>query len=209
MTAIYHITHVDNLRDILHHGGLYSDAERTRRSMKPVCIAYTEIKDRRSRKKVDLPGGMTLDEYVPFYFSNRSPMLYAIHTKSVPGYSHGDSEIIYLVSSAERVSASDRGWCFSDGHAIMEMTEFYCSLDKLCMVDWDIIDNWSWGDRPDDPDRKRRKQAEFLVSGFFPWELVDRIGVKDKIMLEKVNELLASAPCRPDVSIESDWYYQD
>lgn len=134
-------------------------------------------------------------------------MLYAIHRNRVPGYSHGDRKIIYLVSSVERVAASGRGWCFSDGHAIMEMTDFYDSTDKLCMVDWEVIESRSWGDRPDDPDRKRRKQAEFLVSGFFPWELVDKIGVYDEITQANVNELLALVPSKPEVSIESDWYY--
>ena len=81
MTAIYHITHIDNLLRIIQAGGLWCDAECTQQGIQPVGIAYANLKDRRSRTRVPELGGVLAD-YVPFYFANRSPMLGAIHTRS-------------------------------------------------------------------------------------------------------------------------------
>ncbi|UTW68357.1 DUF4433 domain-containing protein [Anaerobacillus sp. HL2] len=45
-------------------------------------------------------------------------------------------------------------------------------------MDWDVMESKYWFDTDDDPDRKRRRQAEFLVLRHFPLELVLGIGVK-------------------------------
>lgn len=34
-----------------------------------------------------------------------------------------------------------------------------------------------WNDTPEDGDRKRRRQAEFLVYTSLPWRLIEEIGV--------------------------------
>ena len=56
-------------------------------------------------------------------------------------------------------------------------------------------------------DRKRRRQAKFLVHDFFPWELVTRIGVINNGMAEQVTEILQGAAHRPTVVVERSWYY--
>ena len=87
------------------------------------------------------------------------------------------------------------------------MTQFFDNPGALFSVDWDVIENKYWANRDDDLDRKRRKQAEFLVQGFFPWSWVERIGVIDVERKTRVEELLAGASCRPAVCVERDWYY--
>jgi hypothetical protein len=105
LTPIYHITHIDNLPGILREGGLWSDAERLRRGLLVQSIAYQELKDHRSQRSVETLDGRPvaqageLSDYVPFYFANRSPMLYAIHTGYVEGYTGGQADVVYLVSS--------------------------------------------------------------------------------------------------------------
>ena len=93
MTAIYHITHVGNLPSVLACGGLYCDADREKRCPDAVSIAHAHIKDRRARKGVPVAARGALCDYVPFYFANRSPMLYAIHTGSVQGYTGGQASV--------------------------------------------------------------------------------------------------------------------
>jgi hypothetical protein len=39
MTAIYHITHIHNLSNIIKDGGLWCDAEAARRNIQPIEIA--------------------------------------------------------------------------------------------------------------------------------------------------------------------------
>ena len=64
-----------------------------------------------------------------------------------------------------------------------------------------------WNDTVKEMDRKRRRQAEFLVHDFFPWELVTKIGVIDNGVAEQVNEILQRAPHRPTVVVKGSWYY--
>lgn len=207
MTPIYHITHIDNLAGIVQHGGLWCDSEMVARGRSPVGIAYSEIKARRARTIVPVEPGGVLADYVPFYFCNRSPMLYAIKSGAVQNYNGGQKEIVYLVSSVERVQDAGPGWCFTDGHAVEAVTGFYAALRDLDNVDWDVIESWSWGNREDDNDRKRRKQAEFLVRRFFPWELIDTIAVIGASMCDRVKSVIATAAYHPLVKVEEKWYY--
>lgn len=85
MTPIYHITHIKNLAVILREDGLVCDAEAERSGLCQQSLAYETIKDRRKRRRVEtlngqpVAAGGVLADYVPFYFTNRSPMLGAIH----------------------------------------------------------------------------------------------------------------------------------
>lgn len=136
-------------------------------------------------------------------------MLYAIHAGFVDGYEGGQSEVVHLVSSVEAVDEEDDlPWVFTDGHAEMApLTEFYDGLDDLDQVDWKVMESRYWNDTDDDPDRKRRRQAEFLVHTFFPWKLVASIGVYRQETLERVQEILSKAKYKPDVHIKRAWYY--
>ena len=89
MTDIYHITHIDNLPRIIQTKGLWCDAERQRQRFNSIGIAHERLKDRRDRKAVSGDPGGRLADYVPYYFANRSPMLYSIHTGFVEGYNEG------------------------------------------------------------------------------------------------------------------------
>lgn len=165
MTPIYHITHVDNLPAILREGGLVCDQEAQQRELCSQAIAYDTVKQRRMVRPVakllggSVAAGGVLAEYVPFYFTQRSPMLLAIHKRCVPAYQGGQADVVYLVSSVENVARSDRVWCFTDGHAVEAVTEFYDRLDDLQKVDWGAVRTWKWGGRwlLADPDIKRRK----------------------------------------------------
>jgi hypothetical protein len=144
---------------------------------------------------------------VPFYFANRSPMLYSIHTGSVAGYDGGQKDIIYLVSSVEAVAKGQRPWCFTDGHAVEAVSRFFCDVGSLNEVDWEVIEHWSWKNTDADPDRKRRKQAEFLVHQSFPWSLVEGIGVIDASTKAKVAAAMAQAKHQPTIAVQPKWYY--
>ena len=65
-------------------------------------------------------------------------MLYAVHTGYVEGYEGDQREIVHLVSSVEQVLRTDSAWCFTDGHAVEAMTDFFD--DVACLrdaVDWE------------------------------------------------------------------------
>lgn len=206
-TLLYHITHVDNLPNIIKSGGLWCDKKRVGKGFDSTNIAHADIKERRLKIPVPLYSGTTLANYVPFYFCNRAPMLYSIHTGYVKGYSDGQDSVIYLVTTIARVLESESRWCFTDGHAVMTFSEFYNQIADLSKIDWLVIDNWSWRDTLEDNDRKRRKQAEFLVEDFVSWDLFDKIGVISNGIKKRVENILQTQSYQPDVSIEPSWYY--
>lgn len=65
-----------------------------------------------------------------------------------------------------------------------------------------------WNHTVDQPDRKRKRQAEFLVHHFAPWTLVQRIGVRTVAMRQEVEAMLAVSAHRPGVEVKGDWYYR-
>jgi hypothetical protein len=207
MTSIYHITHIDNLLNILKEGGLWCDSESARRKLEPVEIAYTRIKERRTRKLVPVPPGGVLAEYIPFYFCNRSPMLYVIHHGYVPVYRDGQKNILHLVSSVEAAARSQTPFVFTDGHAVVDISRYFTDLGDLEQIDWPVIEAWSWHNTTNDNDRERRKQAEFLAHNFFPWKLIQEIGVINLAVRDMVLSLLEKAEHKPVVSIRRKWYY--
>jgi len=203
LTEIYHITHVDNLRAILRAGGLHSD--RQAQDLQCTRIGHQHIKARRLNRRVPLAPGGTVGDYVPFYFAPRSPMLYAINGGYVEGYQGGQEPVLHLRSSAEAVNDAGLRWVFTEGHAEIAYSDFFGDLADLDKVDWDVMKSRYWNDTNEDPDRKRRRQAEFLVHQFFPWRLVSYIGVYDQSTRKKMIEILGNEG--PDVGIEKGWYY--
>jgi len=207
MTKLYHITHIRNLKSIISRGGILSDNEMNKENVKHVEIAHKNIKERRARKPVPLKPGGTLADYVPFYFAPRSPMLYAIHTGFVEGYMGGQESVLHLVTTVETVLSQNLPFVFTDGHAEMAFSDFYNDIDKLTKIDWDIMKAEYWNDTPQDNDRKRRRQAEFLVYQFFPWNFFEEIAVINDTMVGRVDEILSSFKKCPKVSVRKKWYY--
>lgn len=206
-TPIFHITHVKNLASIIREGGLHCDRKAAARSLVNVGIAHQHIKKRRAGRPVPVGPGGTLDDYVPFYFAPRSPMLYSINGGYVEGYSEGQQSVIHLVSSAEAVEAAGLPFVFTDGHADMDLSDFFDDLDDLGKIDWNIMRAKYWADTDEDGDRKRRRQAEFLVDEFFPWSLVAGMAVLDARIRHQAAKILEESDHKPLVKVRRGWYY--
>lgn len=148
-----------------------------------------------------------MGDYVPFYFAPRSPMLYAIDRGAVAGYQGGQAPIIYLCSTVEAVVEKGLEWVFTEGHAEMAYTDFFNDVADLDKVDWKLMREKYWNDTDEDGDRKRRRQAEFLVRTFFPWNLFSYVGVSDHAILEKAAAIIKEAAHQPKLGIQAGWYY--
>jgi hypothetical protein len=205
-TPIIHMTHVTNLPKILSAGQLVATSQLLAQGKAFTNIAYTSIQQQRSAKRIPCGPGGSLDEYVPFYFASRSPMLCAIHNGRV-NCEGGQNAIIHLVSTAQQVASMGRRFVFTNGHGIMSYTDFYDDLAQLGEVDWDMITAKYWFDTADDGDRKRRKQAEFLVYKSLAWEQVRVIVVGTGAAERQVTQMLQTATHRPPVKLKTNWYY--
>jgi ssDNA thymidine ADP-ribosyltransferase, DarT len=207
-TPIFHITHVNNLPLILETGGLRTCLDLRNANVGYTDVAHQSLQDRRANVLVPCGLGGTLHHYIPFYFAPRSPMLYVISKKNGPQHSEGQGPIIHLVSTAQIVRERGLHFVFTDGHGIMQpLTKFYDDLASLDQVDWQIMRERYWRDTAEDNDRSRRRQAEFLVHGFFPGKLVSSIGVAGPRMQARVNTLLQGIDHKPLGNVKTDWYY--
>lgn len=183
------------------------DAALLERDLDPTGIAHKHIKDRRVQRIVPVSKGGMLSEYVPFYLAPRSPMLFAIHRGYVEGYKGGQRFILHLVASVEEIAASGLDYAFTDGHAEMAISRYFVNLDDLIQIDWTIMRAKYWSDNLDDGDRKRRRQAEFLIHSFLPWESVYKIGVLSQNMANDVSQVISKADHKPVIEVHEEWYY--
>jgi hypothetical protein len=206
---IYHITHLENLPQMVDRM-LWSDAERIRRNASCHIVGMREIKRRRLEElEVACHPGTKVGQYVPFYFCFRSIMLYLLHqgNHSELTYRGGQSPIVHLeadlYAAVEWAEANGRRWAFSGGNAGTKYTPFFNDLGKLDVLDWQAISATDWKD----PFVKERKQAEFLAEGSFSWELVERIGVIDRDVAQRVAGVLREAKHKPAIVVARNWYY--
>lgn len=206
-TPIYHITHVDNLESILTTGGLLAYNAMNVGALDYINIAYTSIQSRRARTPVPVAAGGVLHDYVPFYFAPRSPMLYTISRGNVEGYTEGQQPVIHLVSTAQIVQSAKLPFAFTDGHAIVAISEFFDDLSQLNRIDWNIMRSRYWFDTIEDGDRKRRRQAEFLVYNSFSWHLITEIGVINTTIHARVQQVLQKFTISGQVRVRPNWYY--
>ncbi len=134
-------------------------------------------------------------------------MLFALKKGMVDGFSGHQRELLHLETTVEKIEAANVSMAFTDGHAAIAITAFWDDTKRLEEVDWEVIASNSWADTNNDPDRKRRKQAEFLLHEFCPWSLIGEIGVHDEKIADRVRALLEPAKHKPVVAVRSEWYY--
>lgn len=210
MRRIYHFTHLRNLATILADGGLWSDSECARRHPESVRSGNAEIKARRlsTRVPAGLGRGGCVGDYVPFYFAPRSPMLYSISRGNVDGVSSNQDAILYFVADALDFAPPD--FVGTDGNAAHGLSDFFGSHAEVeRAVDWPLMKERYWNDTPDDGDRKRRRQAEFLVHRFVEWatvlEVVTRTAETRDLVLLALRQ--SKQTHLPPVTIQPDWYF--
>lgn len=208
---IYHIVHIDRLRSILQSGGLYCDAHVVNNALPGTTIGISRIKEQRRTHSLTSYPKLYVGDCVPFYFCPRSVMLYIIwranHQKLT--YRGGQKPIIHLVADLKQVvnwaNNHQKRWAFTTSNAGAKSFHDYNSLNNLNKVNWDAVSARFWSDE----DIKAKKQAEFLMEEFFPWHLIESIGVRSKHVLTDVEEIINSNSnsYKPKVSVETKFYY--
>ena len=204
---VYHIAHVDRLPSIISDKYLWCDAEIIRRKPPGTAIGMNSIKQRRLNNALNSYPNLRVGDCVPFYFCPRSIMLYLIHQANHPelDYQGGQGLIIHLQADLHTVvdwaDENSRCWVFTLSNAGANYFEDRKDLAKLQEIDWAAVQATYW------QSCKEGKQAEFLLEHSFPWELVERIGVKSEAVHDHVANTLAAGKHRPPIELCPDWYY--
>jgi hypothetical protein len=202
-TKIYHITHVENLVEILTAGGLYSDVQLKLMGRENSQIGYSHIKQRRMEQyRIAVCGERFVGEFVPFYYCPRSPMLYTINKGNTGREPGCQTEILHLVSNAGAGMSLGRAWAVSDGNAGAGYAEFANGADALETVNWPIVNSNDWAGS-----RIYAKASEFLVADFYPFGAFTAIGCHNERTAERTWAILQRHGVAIPVTVERNWYY--
>ena len=182
---IWRIVHRDNLPWILDNG--LHCASSTTQAPAYVAIGNADLITRRTHREVPIAPGGTLADYVPFYFTPFSPMMYNIYTGRGEVPKRSNEEICILVSSLPRVNALGLRFVFTDRHAYPPLARYFNDVAQLNEIDWPLLQARNFQRNPDDPAQIERYQAEALIYEHLPTEAL--LGVvcytnAVKVMLE-------------------------
>lgn len=204
-THIFRITHIRNVPWILAHG-IHC---RTSATQDPnfVNIGNQELIDKRATRTVAKGPGGYLNDYVPFYFAPHSMMLFNIHTGRVEGVSVKQEEIVYLVSSTQKLAELNRTHVFTDGHAVAANTNYFTAAPDLARLDWPAIQSKDFKRQMNDLDRTRRYQAECLVHEHVPMAAILGIACKDEARVKLVEQEVTACGQAVKVAARSNWYF--
>jgi len=118
--------------------------------------------DSRNNTIIPIEPKGVLSDYIPFFFTVKPPMLYVIKRKNMIGVEGDQGNIIYLMSSIEKVEEMATQFVFTDRNAVMAYANFYRDQRDLSKLDWSVIKSAQWG-RDFGEERIELKQAEFLA----------------------------------------------
>lgn len=165
----FRITHIDNMPYILKHGFVLPSSPL--RSDSYINIGDSLVIEARKNKLVN---NSSIYECIPFYFGPRTPMLYVIQNGH-NGVTRVEPEnIIYCVVRLNDIIISNIDCIFSDGHILNFLSSLY---DKNQLSNINNIINATdvyakYWKSDDDPDLKRRKEAELLAKSDIPSDMI-------------------------------------
>lgn len=157
------MTHIENIPHILQNGITHTTSEYANPDFVPIGDGSLIT----TRNKFILNNGTRLGEYIPFYFGVRTPMLYVVQNGFNLVAPTSAENIVYCVSSVQKIIDLQLDFVFTDGHAVDGFSSQYTVADIQnidTILDKNAINAKYWKDE-NDLDKKRRKEAEFLVLG--------------------------------------------
>jgi ssDNA thymidine ADP-ribosyltransferase, DarT len=199
---LFRITHIDNMEHINKFGITHFSSRNSN-------INFRSIGDNKlieTRKNFLLNSGNRLGDYIPFYFGVRTPMLYVLqHGYNLVAPTIAEN-IVYCVSTVQKIIDLKRDFVFTDGHAIDRFSAQYniADIENIdSIIDWKAVKAKYWKDEYD-LDRKRKKEAEFLVLGDIPADHILRFIVSS----EKVkNKLIHFGGDDAKIEVRPDYYF--
>ena len=158
---IFRVTHINNVPWILGNGLHCKNSKNNDPNFEQ--IGDPDLIDKRATRNVPIPPGGTLSDYISFYFTPFSMMMYNIHTGHRGIRQFPNSEIVIMVSSLRDLADLNVTAVYTDRHAYLSSTQFYSSLGNLGNIDWEILQRRDFSRDLDDPEKTERYQAEALV----------------------------------------------
>ena len=203
---IFRIVHVANVPWILDHDGLECPNSRAP-DPNYVNIGNKSLIDKRSRRSVPIPPGGTLSDYVPFYFTPFSPMMYNIFTGYGGITRRENSDIVIFVSSIPRLRNLGTPFVFTNQHAYPADTDYYDRIEDLDKIDWALLQSRDFKTDDADPGKPSRYQAEALVHERVPLEALLGIGCHNESVQRKLVTEVEQRGTSLSVQSIPRWYF--
>lgn len=200
---VYHISHVKNFMSIVTDRALRSrnalvESGKLAGIETFADLAEPDIVKKRAQKRVPLPPGGHLTDYVPFFFQPFPPMLYALlHRNPKP-------LLMHFLTTVERLAEAGIPFVFTDRHAINQDCRFFNRLGDLEELEWSTNLGRTRDARGEQA--KLIRQAEFLVYNQVPLELIQEIILADAGRARSYSKILRDEGFRIGVRAAKQWY---
>ncbi len=152
------------------------------------------------------PGGV-LGDYIPFYFTSFSPMMYNIHTGRGDVTKRANEEIVILVSSIHKLVALDIPIVFTDRHAYTPLAQFFNDVGQLDQIDWPLLQQRNFQRNPDDQIQIERYQAEALVHQCLPVQGLLGIVCYTDALKSELEQAVKQRALSVDIHQLPQWYF--
>lgn len=203
---IFRITHRDNVPWVLKNGLHAKNGALADPNFRP--IGNRDLIQKRTYHPVPAGPGGTLADYIPFYFTPFSMMLYNIKTgfNGVPKVPN--EEIVILVSSLRRVAELNIEFVFTDQHAYLGMAEHFTGLEHLARIDWPLLQTKDFKRDNDDPGKTDRYQAEALIWKHLPVHAILGICCHTETVRDGLKQRVDELGLSLDVLKKFEWYFR-
>lgn len=208
---IYHVTHVRNLPAIIESGALLADASEALATRPDIDISTTDTRTARRAALVAGDGSARVAEYVPFFLSPNAAIWDSVRSGSADprltldalGSTAGDFVILVstvttvLTGRADMIAADEASVTITDGDAAGTLTRFATTpagADRMLRL---LRAN---------PDSEALQNAELLVAGEVPFNLITLVGVTNDKVRDLVKPLFAGSAFRPKVVVYPPWF---
>lgn len=202
---IFRITHINNVPWILKNG-LHCKTAATS-DPEFVGIGNRELIDRRASRSVSIEPRGTLADYIPFYFTPFSMMMYNITTGYGEVPRRQNAEVVILVSSLRGLAEKGVSAIYTDRHAYLRAANFFSSLEDLDKIDWPLLRRRDFRRDVDDPEKTDRYQAEALIFRHMPVQCIAGIVCHGKAEQRAVERSTEEAGVSLKVIARPSWYF--
>ena len=202
---IFRIVHVRNLPWIIDNG-LHCPNSDTQ-DPNYVSIGNASLIEKREHRTVPILPNGTLSDYVPFYFTPFSMMLYNIKTGYGGIAKRDNEEIAIIVSSLHRLKETGLPFVFTNQHAYAVDTDFYSDIEDLSKIDWPLLQRRDFKTDDADPGKQLRYQAEVLVHRHVSLNAILGVCCVNDTIKKDLDALLNNPQERVVIKTTPQWYF--
>jgi hypothetical protein len=203
---LFRIVHVANLPWAVDNG--LHCASGALRDPNFVEIGNPDLIQKRAVRHVPIPPYGLFSDYVPFYFTPKSIMLYNIETGYNGIVRRPNTEIVILVTSCQSLIDKGVTVLFTDRHAYAATAAWSADLKGLAAtIDWGILCRHDFGRSDSYPDKKERYQAEAFALRHVPPEALLAVGCVSEGVKREVEGVLKRVRSMLRVVVRPTWYF--